>query len=64
MLNYAIVFLVIALITSALAFTGSADVTAKFPFLDFLVLFAVPLILGHRATEASDLVVTADTRSE
>ena len=49
MLNYAVIFLVIALVAALLGFTGiaaSAVGIAKILFFVFLVLFAVSLIFG------------------
>ena len=49
MLNYAVIFLVIALVAALFGFTGiaaSAVGIAKILFVVFLVLFAVSLIFG------------------
>lgn len=51
MLNYSILFLVIALIAAALGFTGiagSAVGIAKILFAVFIILFIVSLIFGRR----------------
>ena len=52
MLNWAITFLVIALIAAVLGFTGIAGTAvgfAKILFLIFLVLFIISFIMGRRA---------------
>ena len=52
MLYWALVFLVVALLSGALGFGGVAGVAAgiaKILFLVFLVLFAASLVLGGRA---------------
>ena len=52
MLNYSIVFLLIALIAGILGFgviAGTAAMIAKFLFLLFLVLFVTTLIRSRRA---------------
>lgn len=51
MLNYAILFLVIALVAAVLGFGGLAGTAAwiaKVLFIVFLVLFVVGLIMGRR----------------
>lgn len=51
MLNYAITFLIIALIAGVLGFTGiagSAVGIAKILFLVFIVLFVISFLLGRR----------------
>jgi uncharacterized membrane protein YtjA (UPF0391 family) len=53
MLHWAVVFLVIALISAALGFGGLAGTAAGFAkilFLVFLVMFVVSLILGRGRT--------------
>ncbi len=55
MLNWAITFLVIALIAAVLGFTtvaGTAIEFAKVIFVVFLVLFVISLVLGRRAPKA------------
>lgn len=52
MLNWAITFLVIAVIAAVLGFTtvaGTAIEFAKIIFVVFLILFVVSLIMGRRA---------------
>lgn len=52
MLNWAITFLVIALIAAVLGFTtiaGTAIEFAKLIFVIFLILFVVSLVMGRRA---------------
>jgi uncharacterized membrane protein YtjA (UPF0391 family) len=51
MLNYAFLFLIIALLAAVLGFgviAGTAATIAKILFLLFLILFIVSLILGKR----------------
>ncbi|WP_439631650.1 DUF1328 domain-containing protein [Gemmata sp.] len=53
MLRWAIMFLVIALISALFGFTdvaGTSMVAAKILFFVFLVLFVVSLIVGDRST--------------
>jgi uncharacterized membrane protein YtjA (UPF0391 family) len=53
MLRWALVFLVVALISSVLGFTGIAGVATDFArilFFIFLVLFLAALVLGTRGT--------------
>jgi uncharacterized membrane protein YtjA (UPF0391 family) len=53
MLYYAVVFLVIALISGALGFFGVAGAAvgiAKILFFVFLVLFVVSLLMGRRSS--------------
>ena len=55
MLNYAILFLIIALIAGILGFgviAGTAAMIARVLFLIFLVLFAASLLLGGRKPNA------------
>lgn len=52
MLNYAVIFLVIAILAAIFGFTGvyvAAAGIAKILFFLFLVLFLVSLIMGRRA---------------
>jgi uncharacterized membrane protein YtjA (UPF0391 family) len=51
MLNYAFLFLIVALIAAVLGFgviAGTAATIAKILFLIFLILFIASLILGKR----------------
>lgn len=51
MLRYAVVFLVVALISALLGFTtvaGTAIEGARILFVVFLILFALSLLLGRR----------------
>ena len=51
MLNYAFMFLIVALIAAVLGFgviAGTAATIAKILFLIFLILFIASLILGKR----------------
>lgn len=51
MLNYALLFFVIALLAGAFAFTGVAGAatgTAKILFFVFFILFLVTLVVGWR----------------
>jgi uncharacterized membrane protein YtjA (UPF0391 family) len=51
MLNYAILFLIIAIVAGVLGFgviAGTAAMFARVLFLIFLVLFAVSLLLGRK----------------
>ncbi len=51
MLNYAVIFLLVALIAAVLGFgviAGTAASIAKILFLVFLVLFVVSLVTGRR----------------
>jgi len=53
MLNYAILFLVIAIIAGILGFgviAGTAALFARVLFLVFLILFAVSLLRGNKPT--------------
>ena len=53
MLRWALLFLVVALISALFGFTdvaGTSMVAAKILFFVFLVMFVISLILGSRAT--------------
>ena len=55
MLRWAILFLVIALVSAALGFTaleGAAAWAAKVTFIVFVILFVVSLIFGNRSPKA------------
>ncbi len=52
MLNYAVIFLIIAIVAAIFGFTGvyvAAAGMAKILFFIFLVLFLVSLVMGRRA---------------
>jgi uncharacterized membrane protein YtjA (UPF0391 family) len=52
MLNYAVIFLIIAIVAAIFGFTGvyiAAAGIAKILFFIFLVLFLVSLVMGRRA---------------
>ncbi len=52
MLNYAVIFLIIAILAAIFGFTGvyvAAAGIAKILFFIFLVLFLVSLVMGRRA---------------
>jgi uncharacterized membrane protein YtjA (UPF0391 family) len=55
MLRYSLAFLVVAIMAGVFGFTdlaGTAYVAAKILFFVFLVLFAVSLFFGRRATSS------------